>query len=193
MREQQPVPPAGAGAERADADEVGRGRHRRARWAKFGQSETSISGASSASRATSGSNIACSAVHQVVPQRLLLGRLGRAALLARRPRGRGRGRRRGTRSVRRYCGGGVGDALLVLQDQELLRVVAGEHAPELRRVLAALDRVGGDGLHARVGASRSSRCGTPERKRSIGSRNMIRSFASGAARAISRGVQKSCM
>ena len=38
-----------------------------------------------------------------------------------------------------------------------------------------------------------TRCGAPDRKRSIGSRNMISSRASGAARAISRGVQKSCM
>ena len=47
--------------------------------------------------------------------------------------------------------GGIGDALLVLQDQQLGRVVAGEHAPQLRRVAAALDPVGGGRLQPRVG------------------------------------------
>jgi hypothetical protein len=47
--------------------------------------------------------------------------------------------------------GRVGDALLVLQDQDARRVVAGEHAAQLRRIAPALDRVGGHRFEAPVG------------------------------------------
>ena len=47
----------------------------------------------------------------------------------------------------------LGDAALVLEDQDPLAVVHREHALELRRVAAALGRVRADRLHPRVGAA----------------------------------------
>ena len=149
MREQQRVPPAGAGAERADADEVRRLDGIGGEVGEVGPERDVDVGRQLGEAGDLGLERGAQAVHQVVPQRLLLRRLGRAALLLEalvHVVGIDAEERERPAILR----GRVGDAPLVLEDQDPLRVVGREHALELRRVLAALDRVGRDRLHAGV-------------------------------------------
>ena len=118
-------------------------------WLKFFHSDTSISGVIAASARTSGSSAARRPSSRSSQSGFFLRRLGRAAppLEAVVPV-LGVDAEEGERAAvlpRR-----VGDALLVLQDQQPRLVVAGEQAAQLRGVATALDRVGGDRLDARV-------------------------------------------